>query len=305
MKRILLSTAAVAVIAVVAATLGSAQPTATTGPARADATPALPKLPADIASRKRFIVGVKCDTPPFGYLDVRGKNAGVDVEIAQWFARYAFGRKQRLTFVCAPTAVREPLLTNNRVDLVISTFTYTADRDTRIDFSRPYYRATGRLLVKNDSTIRSLADIGGKKIATTSGSVYDRWMKRCFTSTEVIVVDSVTNAVLTFNQGRADAVMFDDTSLALIAATNPAAKLTDDLFLEGPYGIGLKQGNVELKRWVDARLNLMKRKDVFQQIIKNNIAPRFVAAFSKNILRPNNDFAYRAANLPSVDTVCP
>jgi polar amino acid transport system substrate-binding protein len=305
MKRILLSTAGVAVIAVVAATLGSAQPTATTGPARADATPALPKLPADIASRKRFIVGVKCDTPPFGYLDVRGKNAGVDVEIAQWFARYAFGRKQRLTFVCAPTAVREPLLTNNRVDLVISTFTYTADRDTRIDFSRPYYRATGRLLVKNDSTIRSLADIGGKKIATTSGSVYDRWMKRCFTSTEVIVVDSVTNAVLTFNQGRADAVMFDDTSLALIAATNPAAKLTDDLFLEGPYGIGIKQGNVELKRWVDARLNLMKRKDIFQQIIKNNIAPRFVAAFSKNILRPNNDFAYRAANLPSVDTVCP
>ena len=306
MKKLILSTAGVAVIAVVAATFGSAQPAATAAQAGAAAkAPALPKLPADIAGRKRLIVGVKCDTPPFGYLDVRGKNAGVDVEIARWFARYAFGREQRLTFVCAPTAVREPLLTNNRVDLVISTFTYTADRDTRIDFSRPYYRATGRLLVRNDSPIRSLADIGGKKIATTSGSVYDRWMKRCFTSTEVIVVDSVTNAVLAFNQGRADAVMFDDTSLALIAATNPAAKLTDDLFLEGPYGIGIKQGNVELKRWVDARLNLMKRKDIFQQIIKNNIAPRFVAAFSKNILRPSNDFAYRAANLPSVDTVCP
>jgi polar amino acid transport system substrate-binding protein len=305
MKRIVLSTAGVAVLAVVAAALGSAQPQATTGAARADATPALPKLPADIAARKRFIVGVKCDTPPFGYTDVRGKNAGIDVEIAQWFARYAFGRKQRLTFVCAPTAVREPLLTNNRVDLVISTFTYTADRDTRIDFSRPYYKATGRLLVRNDSPIRSLADIGGKKVATTSGSVYDRWMKRCFTSTEVVVVDSVTNAVLAFTQGRVDAVMFDDTSLALIAATNPTAKLTDDLFLEGPYGIGIKQGNVELKRWVDARLNLMKRKDIFQQIIKNNIAPRFIPAFSKNILRPNNDFPYRAANLPSVDTVCP
>ena len=29
-------------------------------------------------------------------------------------------------------------------------------------------------------------------------------------------------------------------------------------------------------------------------IIRNNIAPRFVPAFSKNILRPNNDFGYRA-----------
>jgi polar amino acid transport system substrate-binding protein len=303
MKRILLATLGVAVLAVVTATVGLARPAEQSGATRAEAT--LPKLPADIAARKRFIVGVKCDTPPFGYLDVRGKNAGVDVEIAKWFARYAFGREQRLTFVCAPTAVREPLLTNGRVDLVISTFTYTADRDTRIDFSRAYYKASGRLLVKNSSSINTLNDIRGKRVATTSGSVYDRWMKRCFTNTDVVVTDSVTNAVIAFNQGRADAVMFDDTSLALIAATDPQAKMTNDIFLEGPYGIGIRQGNVQLKRWVDSRLAIMKQKDVFQQIIKNNIAPRFVAAFSKNILRPNNTFGYRAANLPSLDTVCP
>ena len=155
MKRILLATVACAVVAVAAATMGSAQPGATTGVVGADAAAPLPKLPANIASRKRFIIGVKCDTPPFGYLDVRGKNAGVDVEIAKWFARYAFGREQRVSFTCAPTALREPLLTNGRVDLVISTFTYTADRDTRIDFSRAYYKATGRLLVKNNSTSRT------------------------------------------------------------------------------------------------------------------------------------------------------
>jgi polar amino acid transport system substrate-binding protein len=306
MKRIILATAAMAVLAVVAATMGSAQPTATTGPAEVEAANVtLPKLPADIANRKRFIVGVKCDTPPFGYLDVRGKNAGVDVEIAKWFARYAFGREQRLSFVCAPTALREPLLTNGRVDLVISTFTYTADRDTRIDFSRAYFKASGRLLVKNNSSISTLADIRGKKVATTSGSVYDRWMKRCFTNTDVVVTDSVTNAVIAFNQGRADAVMFDDSSLALIAATDPNAKMTNDVFLEGPYGIGIRQGNVQLKRWVDSRLAIMKQKDLFMPIIRNNIAPRFVPAFSRNILRPNNNFGYRPAGLPSLETVCP
>ncbi len=305
MKKILLATAAVAVFAVVAATVGLAQPAATAGPAEAEATPALPRLPADIKSRNRFIVGVKCDTPPFGYIDVRGKNAGVDVEIAKWFARYAFGREQRVSFVCAPTAAREPLLTTGRVDMVISTFTYTADRDTRIDFSRAYYNATGRLLVKNDSPIRTLNDIRGRRVATTPGSVYDRWMRRCFPTTEPIVVDSVTAALLAFNQGRADAVMFDDSSLALVAASDPNTKLTNDLFLEGPYGIGISQGNVALKRWVDSRLAIMKRKDQFLPIIRNNVAPRFVPAFSRNVLRPNNDFTYRAANLPSVDTVCP
>jgi ABC-type amino acid transport substrate-binding protein len=159
--------------------------------------------------------------------------------------------------------------------------------------------------VKNSSPIQSLNDIRGRKVATTPGSVYDRWMKRCFTNTEVIVVESVTAAIIAFNQGRADAVMFDDTSLALQAATDPNAKLTDDLFLEGPYGIGIRQGNVALKRWVDSRLELMRKKDTFQAILRNNIAPRFLAAFSKNILRPNNTFGYRAATLPSVDTVCP
>ena len=306
MKRIILATAGVALVAVIAAAFGAAQPNATTTTARVAAkAPVLPKLPADIASRKRLIVGVKCDTPPFGYIDVRGKNAGVDVEIAKQFARYAFGRAQRLTFVCAPTAAREPLLTTGRVDLVISTFTYTADRDTRIDFSRPYFNSTGRLLVKNGSPIQKLADIRGKRVATTSGSIYDRWMKRCFTDTQVAVLDSVTNAVLAFNQGRADAVMFDDTSLALIAATDPSSKITDDLFLEQPYGIGIKQGNVELKRWVDARLNLMKKKDLFAPIIRSYIAPRFVPAFLKNSLRPNQDFKYRDPSLPSLDTVCP
>ena len=307
MRRMGFLAAIVAAVAAVFAAWSPAQPAVATGGAAPAASEQakLPPLPADIKSRQRLIVGVKCDTPPFGYTDVRGKNAGIDVEIAKWFARYAFGRAQRVTFVCAPTATREPLLTTNRVDLVISTFTYTADRDTRIDFSRAYYKATGRLLVKNDSPIRSLNDIRGRRVATTSGSVYDRWMRRCFPNTEVVVVDSVTAAVIAFNQGRADAVMFDDTSLALVAATDPSAKLTDDLFLEGPYGIGIKQGNVQLKRWVDARLELMRKKDIFQQIIKNNVAPRFVAAFSKNILRPNNTFGYRAANLPSVDTVCP
>jgi polar amino acid transport system substrate-binding protein len=280
-----------------------AAPAEKTHGAAAEAT--LPTLPANIKNRKRFIVGVKCDAPPFGYIDVRGQNAGFDVEIAHWFARYAFGRQNRVSFTCAPTPAREPLLTNDRVDLVISTFTYTTDRDTRIDFSRAYYKATGRLLVKNDGPVQSLNDIKGRRVATTSGSIYDRWMKRCFTDTSVIVTDSFTNALLAFNQGRADALMWDDTVLVGVAAADRSAKLTEDTFLALPYGIGIKQGNVALKRWVDSRLELMRKKDTFVQILRNNVPARFVAGFSRNILRPNNTFGYAPPGSPSADTVCP
>jgi polar amino acid transport system substrate-binding protein len=306
MKRLTFATVVVALAAVAFATWGLAAPERTAksdASARQGAT--LPKLPSEVAARKRWIIGVKCDVPPFGYIDVRGRNAGFDVELARWFSRYAFGRENRVSFVCAPTPAREPLLTSDRVDLVISTFTYTADRDTRIDFSRAYYKATGRLLVKNDSTIARLNDIRGKRISTTSGSIYDRWMKKCFTDTTVIVSDSFTNAVLAFNQGRADAIMFDDTVLLPVAAADRASKVIDDAFLEAPYGIGIKQGNTAMKAWVDSRLELMRKKDTFLTILKNNIPARFVNSFSKNILRPKNTFGYAPPGSPSLDTVCP
>jgi polar amino acid transport system substrate-binding protein len=296
-KKLVLALAGPAFVAALATAFSAAKPSAPTATK-------LPPLPADIKSRNRFIIGVKCDVPPFGYIDVQGKNQGFDVEIGRMFARYAFGRAQRVTFVCAPTAAREPLITSGRVDLVISTFTYTADRATRIDFSEPYYNATGRLLVKNSGAVQKLADIRGKNIATTSGSVYDRWIRNCFSGTNVITADTFTNAKLAFDQGRADAVMFDDAVLLPVAAADPNSKIADDTFLAAPYGIGMRKGATELKAWVDSRLELMRAKDQFLPILKANVPPRFLASFSKNILRPNQTFQYPAPGAPSVDTVC-
>jgi polar amino acid transport system substrate-binding protein len=309
MKRLTLVIALAAIATAALAAWSAAATTDGAAPATAQAKkPKLPPLPAEVRRNKVWRIGVKCDAPPFGYINVRGENAGFDIEIAHWFARYAFGKANRVRFTCAPTPTREPLLTTDRVDLVISTFTYTRDRDTRIDFSRAYYKATGRLLVKNDSPIRSLSDLRDKTVATTSGSIYDRWVKRCFQNTlntKLIVTDNLTNALLAFNQGRADTVMWDDSVLAVNAGIDPNTKLTNDLFLALPYGIGIKQGNVAMKRWVDARLEVMRKADLFMTILRNNIPRRFVAGFSKNILRPSNTFAYAPATSPAPDTVCP
>jgi polar amino acid transport system substrate-binding protein len=305
MRRLLIAAALVAVVAAALAAWSAAAPsrdTSGSGGAAASAAPRLPALPSAVRQRRRWIVGVKCDAPPFGYINVRGRNAGFDVEIARWFSRYAFGRADRVSFTCAPTPTREPLLTNDRVDLVISTFTYTQDRDTRIDFSRAYYKATGRLLVRNEGPVQGLGDLRNRTVATTSGSIYDRWVRRCFTDTRLIVTDSFTNALLAFNQGRADTLMWDDSVLVGIATADRATKLTTDTFLALPYGIGIKQGNTAMKRWVDSRLELMRRRDTFMRILRNNVPARLVAGFSRNILRPNNRFGYTAGD-PT--TVCP
>jgi polar amino acid transport system substrate-binding protein len=306
MKRLIIAVGLTACTAAALATWASSAPTSgdkASAPAVKEAR--LPPLPAAVRARKRWVIGVKCDAPPFGYIDVRGQNAGFDIEIAKWFARYAFGRANRVSYVCAPTPAREPLITTGRVDLVISTFTYTRDRDTRIDFSRAYYKATGRLLVTNDSPIRSLRDLIGKTVVTTSGSIYERWVRRCFPNTALQVTDNLTNARLAFEQGRADTLMWDDTVLVGIAAANRQLKLTNDLFLEGPYGIGMRQGNTAMRRWVNSRLELMRKADRFLPILKNTVPARFVGAFTKNILRPNNTFGYPPATAPDPTTVCP
>jgi polar amino acid transport system substrate-binding protein len=268
----------------------------------ADTVQKLPALPANIKERGRLNIAIKCDSPPFGYIDVRGRHSGFDVEIARWFARFAFGRANRVNFTCVTTPAREPALTSDRVDMVIATFTYTADRDARIDFSRAYYKATGRILVPNAAPSDYLGQLAGKTVSTTSGSIYDRWLKNCFKDTKVLVTDSFTNALTAFRDGRADALMWDDTVLLGIATSDRNLKLTSDTFLALPYGIGIKQGNTALKRWVDSRLEVMRKRDAFNTILKNNVPARVFTTFQKNILRPNNTFTYTQGD---ATTQCP
>jgi polar amino acid transport system substrate-binding protein len=264
-------------------------PSSSSRPEAGSAT--LPPLPADIKARGRLNVAVKCDSPPFGSM-LKGRNVGVDVDIAHQLALLAFGKKNAVTFTCVTTPEREAALTSGQADLVIATFSYTPDRDTRIDFSRPYYKATGRLLVTRGSPVKSLADIGGKRVATTSGSIYDRWLEKCFPTAVRVTSPKFTSAVQQWRTKKADALMWDDAALVDIASRDRSAVILKDTFLPSPYGIGIKQGNAELKAWVNSRLELLRQRDAFSVILAKHFPLHLYAAFRNNVLRPKNTFGY-------------
>ena len=96
--------------------------------------------------------------------------------------------------------------------------------------------------------------------------------------------------------------MWDDTVLLGIAVTDRNYKLTNDLFLPLPYGIGIKQGNTALQAWVDSRLNLMKKRDLFFPILKNKVPPAQVVAVPEEHPQAEADFGYNQGDLT---TVCP
>src|SRR2546422_10348106 len=127
MNRLAIATVLAALAAAAVATWAFAAPAGNTGGA-AVSKAKFPPLPAEVKSRHRWVIGVKCDFPPFGYIDVQGRNAGYDVEVARQFTQYAFGKANRVSFVCVTTPSRIPALQSKRVDIIISTLTWTSAR---------------------------------------------------------------------------------------------------------------------------------------------------------------------------------
>jgi polar amino acid transport system substrate-binding protein len=302
MKKLLTAVGVATLIAAASAAWTLAAP-AGTGRTKAEKSAhALPPLPATVKSRGRWVIGVKCDFPPFGYITASGKNAGYDVEVAKAFARLAFGKGSRVSYVCVTTPSRIPTLQSKRVDIIISTLTFTKARAQVIDFSVPYYGATGRLLVPNNSSISKLSDMSGKTISTTRGSIYDRWLSNCFKNTKVILTDSTSSALLAVQDRRAAGFMFDDAFLVGVAANDPNTKLLGSKFLAIPWGIGIRKGEGDMRAWVNSRVKLMKKRDQFWQIMQHTIPRRFYAIFKKNVPRPTNTLKYPTGADP--ETIC-
>jgi polar amino acid transport system substrate-binding protein len=253
----------------------------------------LPPLPAAIKQRGKWIVGVKCDTPPFGYIDLKGRNAGYDIEIARWFSRFSFGKANRVEFQCVTTASRIPALTTGKIDLIIATMTYRHARALVVDFSTPYYVATGRLLVPNGSSLR-ISNMAGKTITTTGGSIYDIWVGKCFKDTKTLLFQSPSLALQALKDGRADAEMFDDSFVLGVATSDPDVRLTPDRFLKLPWGIGIFKGNKAMKKWVDSRLAILKKKNQFLKILRGNVNPKLFDAFKNNVPGPKRTLKYPA-----------
>ncbi len=306
MKRFVIAGIAALALAGMLAAWGGAAPTGTNGSAGTEAVaPKLPKLPAlppDVKSRHRWVIGVKCDFPPFGFIDVKGDNGGYDVEIARAFTQMAFGKANRLTLVCVTTPSRIPALMSKRVDIIISTLTYTPARAQVIDFSTPYYSAVGRMLVLKDTNVNSLNDLAGKTVITTRGSIYSTWVKNCFKNTKLLEVDSPSTATLALKNRQGDTFMFDDAFLLGVATADRDVKLTKDKFLNLPWGIGIRKGETDMKAWVDTALRRLQLQDRFLAILKNNAPKRLVPEFSDNIPRPKLSFKYDDRDLT---TICP
>ena len=97
--------------------------------------------------------------------------------------------------------------------------------------------------------------------------------------------------------------MFDDTFLLGVAANDSNLKMTTHKFLAVPYGIGIRKGELAMKRWVNAAVLQMKRRDEFWAILRRNSPRTFWKFFLTNVPRPNTKEAYPRGKVP--ENECP
>ena len=205
---------------------------------------------ARIQAKGKIVVGTKFDQPGFGLKDpTTGELTGFDVEMAKLVALGIFGgdlasMKDKVEFVETVSRNREAFIQQGRVDLVIATYTINDARKQVVDFAGPYFVAQQDLMVKSDdNSIRSVDDLGGKKVCTVRGSTSETNLKAKAPRASVTLFDTYSLCAEALRDGRAVAVTTDNTILAgLVKESGGALKLVGSPFSEEPYGMGMKKG---------------------------------------------------------------
>jgi polar amino acid transport system substrate-binding protein len=213
---------------------------ATAGLASAQAQGTLAK----IKERGKLLAGVKLDTPPFGSLDDKNEPAGFDIDLVRKIgARIGVP----VELVKVTSATRIPLLVSGNVDLVAASMTHTRERDKAIDFSITYYTGGQSLMVPKASTVTGIKDLGGKQVAVQQGTTLEKNIAAAAPTAKIIAFRDYNAAWLALAQGRADAFTGSLNVLQGFLKDNPNFKIVGDLFSIEPFGVGVRQGDSELR----------------------------------------------------------
>jgi polar amino acid transport system substrate-binding protein len=212
---------------------------------------------ATIQKRGRVILGTSQDTLLFSSRNpFTGKVEGFDVDMGRMVAQAIFGDPDKLQIKVIGYDQRVNAVLKGDVDLVADTMTANCARWADVDFSSIYYEAGQKVLVKKDSTAKSIEEMGGKKICSATGSTsYDNIGKVNSNPPPVAVAKaSFGDCLVAFQQNEVDAISTDDTILAGMEAQDPYAKVIGNRITQEPYGMAIDKKHPEFTRFVNAVL---------------------------------------------------
>jgi polar amino acid transport system substrate-binding protein len=212
-----------------------------------------------IRARGYLIAGVDQSTYHFGFLNpLDGKIEGFDIDMVHAIAKAIFGNPNKVEFKALTDAQRIPEVRSGAVDVVAHTMTINCARLQQVDFSTVYYDAGQRVLVEKNSPVKSIADLGGKKVCATSGSTSIANIRAAPSHPVPVAVPYWTDCLVLLQQGDVAAISTDDSILAGLAAQDPWAKIVGPRFSNEPYGLAISRQHADFVRFVNAVLQQMR-----------------------------------------------
>ncbi|SDQ88628.1 transporter substrate-binding domain-containing protein [Paraburkholderia tuberum] len=196
-----------------------------------------------VLQRGTLRVGDCLTFAPFGFYNKDGQPDGYDVDLAKELAKQ-MGVK--LEVVNTTSANRIPNLQTSKVDVVFCNFTRNLERAKVIEFTTPYVVASEALLVRKNSGVQSIKDMGGRTIATVKGSTNGDEVRSLNIPIKIQEYDSSQAAILAVKQGQADAMIEDNNFLAYQAKLDPELAVTNEALVPLEYNaFGVKAGDQE------------------------------------------------------------
>lgn len=205
----------------------------------------------DIQARKKLLVAIDLSVPPYGMTDGKMEPQGADVDVARALAK-DLGVPLEIVQVSGPNRI--PFLMTGKADMVISSFSVTAERAKVVAFSAPY--SVNQLVVgaAKGVDIKKMDDLNGKRIAVVRGNLQDLELTKSAPKGATLVRyedDATANTALI--AGQVDAIATPATTVKTLAERNPGKNLEVKFVVKmQPLAIGLRKNDAELMKWINA-----------------------------------------------------
>jgi len=228
-----------------------------------------------IAAGGKLVIAHRESSVPFSYFDADKKPVGYAIDLCLKLAdavRQKTGAKNMpIEFLMVTSANRIATVAEGKADLECGSTTNNAERRQTVAFTIPHFITGARLLVRANSSIQRIEDLGGKKLVSTKGSTplkaVERANKERLLRATILEAPDHAKAVEMVESGEADAFAMDDVLLFGLAANrpNPAAlKVVGKFLTTEPLAIMLPKNDPDFKKLVDDEMRrLILSKDIY------------------------------------------
>jgi polar amino acid transport system substrate-binding protein len=215
-----------------------------------------------------FVLGLDDSFPPMGFRDENNEIVGFDIDCAKEVCK-----RLGVELKCQPIDwnAKEQELATKQIDCIWNGFTITPERQEALTFSEAYVGNAQVIIVKSDSSIKTLSDLAGKAVgvqAGSSGQVALESSGDLYKSIkgEVEFKDFLT-ALMDLEIGGVDAVVIDlFVANFNIKDSGKSFRILEESLEAEEYGIGFRKGDEKLCTAVEDALKAMAKDGTLAQI---------------------------------------